>query len=369
MQQLLAKIHTAEVCVACADVSAMIAFFADALGFRVELVFPADAPTTAVMSGFGVRLRFESTIDGAERSTSPATLRLHGDFSGARNAPPIAHTVVAPNGMRVDLIDDANALLIPGEPRNREFVVTRGTDADWGTGRAGMQYRDLIPSRLGGRFIASHIRIPEGGPVPDYVHFHKVRFQVIYCKAGWVRVVYEDQGEPFVMRAGDCVLQPPEIRHRVLEASAGLEVIEIGCPAIHETWADHDLTLPTSALRSDRSFAGHRFVRHIAANAPWQPTEIDGMQARDTGIGVGTDGLARVRVLRPSASANAQSMSMRIAEEFHFLFVLVGRVRITLLQHDDQFLDAGDSGVFPGGETVLMHCEAGTELLEVALPG
>ena len=30
-----------------------------------------------------------------------------------------------------------------------------------------MHYRDLIPSRLGGSIIASHIRIPDGGPVPD----------------------------------------------------------------------------------------------------------------------------------------------------------------------------------------------------------
>ena len=69
---------------------------------------------------------------------------------------------------------------------------------------------------------------------------------MIYCYKGWVRVVYDDQGPPFVMHAGDCVLQPPEIRHRVLESSPGLEVIEIGCPAQHETWADPELDLPTA---------------------------------------------------------------------------------------------------------------------------
>ncbi len=64
--------------------------------------------------------------------------------------------------------------------------------------------------------------IADAGPVPDYVHF-----QMIYCYKGWVRVVYEDQGEPFVMNAGDCVLQPPEIRHRVLECSVDLGVVQI----------------------------------------------------------------------------------------------------------------------------------------------
>ena len=38
-----------------------------------------------------------------------------------------------------------------------------------------MLYRDLIPDRLGGSaIVASHIRIPEGGPVGDSVHYHKV---------------------------------------------------------------------------------------------------------------------------------------------------------------------------------------------------
>ena len=60
-----------------------------------------------------------------------------------------------------------------------------------------MQHRNLIHGRLGGRLIASHIRIPNGGRVADYVHHHHVRIQMINCYKGWVRVVYEDQGEPF----------------------------------------------------------------------------------------------------------------------------------------------------------------------------
>ena len=113
--------------------------------------------------------------------------------------------------------------------------------APWVIGRAGMEYRDLIPSRLGGSIIASHIRIPDGGPVPDMVHFHSVGFQLIYCYKGWVDLVYEDQGPPFRLHAGNCVIQPPEIRHRVLFASENIEVIEIGVPAEHVTTIDHAL--------------------------------------------------------------------------------------------------------------------------------
>ena len=112
-----------------------------------------------------------------------------------------------------------------------EFVVRRLVDqAPWIIGRAGMHYRDLIPNRLGGSIIASHIRIPDGGPVPDTVHYHTVGFQLIFCYRGWVDLVYEDQGEPFRLFAGNCVIQPPEIRHKVLYAAIILKLSKLVCP-------------------------------------------------------------------------------------------------------------------------------------------
>ena len=35
-------------------------------------------------------------------------------------------------------------------------------------------------------------------------------FQLIFCYRGWVEVVYEDQGAPFILHAGDCVIQGPD---------------------------------------------------------------------------------------------------------------------------------------------------------------
>jgi quercetin dioxygenase-like cupin family protein len=119
-----------------------------------------------------------------------------------------------------------------------------------------------------------------------------------------VRVVYEDQGEPFLMHAGDLVLQPPEIRHRVLESSPGLEVVEISCPALHVTLADHDMALPNDRVDSGRSFVGQRFLRHLAADTPWTP--LHGMEAQETAIGQATGGLAEARTFRPGASAVAE---------------------------------------------------------------
>ncbi len=274
--------RVAQVVLRCEELDAALSLFTGRLGFRLESIFPADRPEVAVLSGHGARIRLEQHV-----ATTPAD-------------PPVVSQ--------------------PGEP---SLIVTRRIDDHaWGRGRAGMLYRDLIPDRLAGRFIASHIRIPQAGPVPDYVHFHKVRFQLIYCRRGWVRVVYEDQGPPFVLRAGDCVLQPPQIRHRVLESSAGMEVIEIGTPARHETLVDHDLLLPTAAERPDRMFGGQRFVRHEAAAATWRPWRVEGFEARDTGIAEATGGVAEVHVLRPSGPRPAPAQ--RHAGEILFVFVLSG---------------------------------------------
>ena len=191
----------------------------------------------ATLSGYGVRLRLERGS-----AVTPGVLRLlcrdpDGVAAGRRE-------LTAPNGVRIVLVDAD--LPVERPPTAHAFVVRRLKDkAPWVIGRAGMAYRDLIPGRLGGSIIASHIRIPDAGPVPDMVHYHTVGFQLIFCYSGWVRLVYEDQGPPFVLGAGDCVIQPPRIRHRVLEASENLQVIEIGVPAEHVTTVDHEMTLPT----------------------------------------------------------------------------------------------------------------------------
>ncbi|MGH9336014.1 MAG: cupin domain-containing protein, partial [Vicinamibacteria bacterium] len=279
------QVRAAQVVLPVAELGATLEFFTGRLGFRVDAIYPADDPSVAVISGHGLRVQLQRGAPGG-----PGILRL-------LVSEPDTRELTAPNGTRIEFVDADPPIVVP--PVRPSLVVSEnGGEAAWGTGRAGMRYRDLVPDRQGGSFIASHIQIPEGGPVPDYVHFHKVRFQMIYCYKGWVRVVYEDQGPPFVMQAGDSVLQPPRIRHRVLESSPGLEVIEIGCPANHETFADHDLALPTGRVRPERDFSGQRFVRHVAAETAWRPFRIAGFEYRDTGIAAATDGLAGVRVAR-----------------------------------------------------------------------
>ena len=352
-------IRLAQVLVPCRDLAATLAFFTDRLGFKVNLIFPADSPSTAVISGHGLTLRLEAT----QADTTPITLRLLCDLSSLPAGTPQALT--APGGTRIELAELRQPVEVPEGAQ--EFVLSRMADT-WGIGRAGMQYRDLIPSRLGGRFIASHIRIPEGGPVPDYVHFHRIRFQMIYCRKGWARLVYEDQGEPFLFHAGDCVLQPPEIRHRVLEASTGLEVVEIGCPALHETFADHAMVLPTPHLLPERDFSGQRFVRHIAAEARWLPWRGKEFEMRDIGIAAATDGLAGVRVVRPGGKSVAKASFGPHGGELLFLFVLQGRCDLDAAQFGGHRLSAGDSCVIPADISYDIAADSGFEMLEVALP-
>lgn len=327
-----------------------VSFFVDELGFRLELITPADDPSLAVVSGPGATVRIDRDAE-----VEPATLVLNAPGPSRR----------APNGTVIECVGPRTMALPELVP---ELVVARESDADaWVAGRAGMRYRDLVPSRLGGRFIASHIEVSDGGPVADSVHHHDVRFQLIVCHRGWVDVAYQDQGPPFRMEAGDVVLQPPGIRHRVLAATAGARVVEVGCPAAHDTMFDHELTLPTDDRAPDRRYGGQRFVHHVAADAVWIPVPDTVIEAQVTDVGLATDGLAGVRVLRPTPGHGADAvLAAQGASEFHLLFVLAGAVRFD----DDEVLVEGTALVVPPERRVtLAAADDDLRLLEVTLPG
>ena len=323
----------AEIVVPCLDLDQTLSFFIENLGFRIEMITPADNPKMAIVSGYGLRLCLRSGGSGKD-----IFLRLHSTDRKAQ-------TLQAPNGTTIEIINPSVGVELP-ELRESLVVTPLTSDASWTVGRAGMRYRDLIPSRLGGVFIASHIHIPNGGPVPDYVHYHRIKFQMIYCKSGWVRVVYEDQGEPFVMHAGDCVLQPPEIRHRVLESSDNLEVIEIGAPAEHETFAEHQITLPNAQLKPDRDFSGQRFVRHVAEKTPWLPWRYSGFEARNTGIETATSGYASAMTVR--AKKSAVITESKHQHELMFMFILSGSATLEAgSDHETKQLQIGTSVTLP----------------------
>lgn len=332
-----------------------LAFFTDDLGFQLDRISPADDPTMAIVSQGGLSLCLDPAI--TEVASSPV-VRIE---SGA------APSITAPNGVEIEFVEPAvDTVVLPGLAP--ELVVSlAGDESNWVIGRAGMRYRDLIPSRLGGRFIASHIEVCDGGPVPDLVHHHAIRFQMIFVHRGWVDVVYEDQGEPFRLQAGDGVLQPPHIRHRVLESSAGAQVVEIGCPAEHDTFFDYDLELPTSTIDRDRDFGGQTFVRHQQTETPWGPSTHAGFEVQHTAIEQATQGLASVRVLRNSDETS--TTPTHHDGEFWFLFVLDGSASFVVDDSQDVELSAGDSVTIPAGSTWnLDNASPELTLLEVVVP-
>lgn len=240
-----------------------------------------------------------------------------------------------------------------------------------------MRYRDLLPSRFGGALIASHIQIPAGGPVPDYVHWHDIEFQTICCVRGWVEVVYEDQGPAFVMRAGDCVLQPPGIRHRVLRCSDMMEVIEVSGPAEHFTHVDHELRLPTSFIDPSRDFGGQRFVRHRGSEAPWTSAEalgLPGFEQRAAGLLEPSRGRVEATALRDSADGDPRPLFVELKDEASLYFVIDGQLRVDVPETGDDgeertvghALRSGDAlTAAPGVRHGLSLAEGSVELLRI----
>ncbi len=335
--------------------------FFQKIGFRLDQIFPADDPQVAIMSGHGLALRIDRNAQVAA-----SHIRLLTDepdqFSITQNI------LIAPNGTQIELHPKTYQLERP--KTQHKFETRRLTGGEpWVVGRAGMMYRDLIPDRLGGSIIASHIHIPTGGPVPDMVHYHTIGFQLIYCYRGWVKLVYEDQGPPFILRAGDCVTQPPEIRHQVLEASDNLQVIEIGVPAEHMTTIDHDLELPTKTINRNRVFSGQTFCHHQLKNATWQPWRIAGFEARFTGINTATNGLADVKVVRPIAIANPTKWASHTTDIL-FAFILEGSLELEVVTEGKHVLKSGDAFVMPPDrKSRMIHCSEDLEFLEISLPG
>lgn len=308
-----------KIVIACDDVSDSLEFYTGELGFRVDSIFPADSPRRASLSGYGI------------------VVELCG-----------------PGGEAPDSVACEPAL-----------VVTKIGDGGFGTGRAGMQYRDLVPTRYGGHFIASHIRIPAGGPVPDYVHHHAIRFQLIFCVNGWVRVAYEDQGEPMRMEAGDCFLQPPHIRHRVLECSDNMEVVEMTCPAEHETSVDHAMTLPTQTIDTERAFGGQRFVFHQAAKAPWLLSDVKGARYQNLGLAAATGGVVSAIVI--SAHDAGGSLSLLHNGELRFIYVIRGSAGFT--GSDTGRLEIGDAVSAPAAcDMAIDNLSADFMALEIDVP-
>ena len=143
--------QTAEIVLPSGNINETVSFFSDELGFQLESIFPADDPDEAIMVGFGLRIRFINND-----TIHPGTISITGENS---------KNLRAPNGTVIQFHESNDSYSLP--EGNQSIQYSKLKDGQWKIGRAGMEYRDLIPDRYGGRFIASHLRIPKAGPVPD----------------------------------------------------------------------------------------------------------------------------------------------------------------------------------------------------------
>ncbi len=66
------------------------------------------------------------------------------------------------------------------------------------------------------------------------MHYHDLEFQMVMVRKGRATVWFEGQGE-VEFEEGDAWIQPPGIRHNVLDYSEDYEVLEITLPADYET--------------------------------------------------------------------------------------------------------------------------------------
>jgi mannose-6-phosphate isomerase-like protein (cupin superfamily) len=123
------------------------------------------------------------------------------------------------------------------KPKQRFHVKhERAEDFDAGL-RSYASYRDLGLAEATTGMVQAHVirMVPPCDPkVVSKWHYHDVNLQFIYVLKGWIKNEFEGNGV-HTMKQGTCWLQPPKIRHRVLDYSSDCELLEIVLPAKFDT--------------------------------------------------------------------------------------------------------------------------------------
>ena len=120
----------------------------------------------------------------------------------------------------------------------QKFAFSKLSESQFESGhlRAYFQDRDLgIAAATDGLVYAVVHRA--SGPCPsggDKRHIHKLDFQMNYVLKGTCTFEFEGEGN-ITFQAGDSWLQPPEIRHTLVDFSEDFEVLEIAMPANFKT--------------------------------------------------------------------------------------------------------------------------------------
>ncbi len=128
--------------------------------------------------------------------------------------------------------------MVDDVPAPQRFTVSHLDEADFRANglRAYSAYRDLgVAAATHGLATAHVIRMI--APCDDGArgwHRHETEFQLVYVLKGWFKNEFEGRGV-HTMREGSCWIQPPGIRHAVLDYSDDCELLEIVLPAKFKT--------------------------------------------------------------------------------------------------------------------------------------
>lgn len=159
--------------------------------------------------------------------------------ASAKKAAPARKSVAAKKAATPKAPARAKAAPKPGKPpkvvwKPQTFMASHLKDALFKTGlRSYAAYRELGVEKATGGAVQAHVIRLLGKCDPKVVsipHYHGVQFQFLYMLKGWMVGEYEGAGR-VKMSAGSCWIQPPGIRHQVIDYSDGCEMIEIILPA------------------------------------------------------------------------------------------------------------------------------------------
>lgn len=114
----------------------------------------------------------------------------------------------------------------------QKFVKSNASESKYTPGlRDYFEYRDLGFAQASHGLVQAHVLravkpCPSGGTGR---HSHAVQFQMNYIVKGWMK--FELDGEVYTFHAGDAWMQPPGIKHELLDYSDDLENLEVVMPA------------------------------------------------------------------------------------------------------------------------------------------
>jgi hypothetical protein len=127
---------------------------------------------------------------------------------------------------------------VPAKRSSQIFRVSHHSEDDFEIGlRTYAKYRDLGMAKATSGMVQAHVIrfVPPCRPEEvSKLHYHDVEFQMVYVLKGWIKTELDGQGA-HVMRPGSAWIQPPKIKHKVLDYSDDAEVLEIVLPANFET--------------------------------------------------------------------------------------------------------------------------------------